>query len=279
MAQDRTAGTAGDTPHPWEINVPAARYELKYLITERKARRMADFLAAYCVPDPFLGPAGGSYCITSLYFDTLDLRLYWERKTLQPYRMKARVRTYGSRCEGPVFLELKRRCNDVMIKTRAKVPRDRWPDAVAGDPEELATWAKDRAGATMIHDFRSQCVGLSLRPYVSIRYDRVPLVGRFDPGVRVTFDRGLRYRPTKDAWLAPDDREYRPFDFADVFFARESLVVLELKFDGTYPLWMIDAVRRFDLTRESFSKYMATVDLMLTESSTYSPTMWKSVVV
>ena len=44
--------------------------------------------------------------------------------------------------------------------------------------------------------------------------------------------------------------------------AQGSDVILEIKFDDRFPVWLADLVRRFDLFRTSFSKYCGCVDVM-----------------
>jgi hypothetical protein len=52
----------------------------------------------------------------------------------------------------------------------------------------------------------------------------------------------------------------------------EPPVVLELKFDRSFPLWMQELVERFDLDRGSFSKYGRIVDEMEMAPMFYAPT-------
>ena len=42
----------------------------------------------------------------------------------------------------------------------------------------------------------------------------------------------------------------------------KGLVVLELKYTGSYPGWVADLVRRFNLQRNSMSKYKQGVDVL-----------------
>jgi hypothetical protein len=112
---------------------------------------------------------------------------------------------------------------------------------------------------------------MDLAPIILVRYERQPFVGRQDPGVRVTFDRRLRCRWQRTASLHAHERDYRFVDAPDVFEDRESLIILEMKFDGMYPLWMIDLVRRFDLLRQSFSKYVVCLDKARSEIADCSP--------
>lgn len=53
------------------------RYEIKYLLDEFKVPELRAKLTQRMGSDPF-SPQGG-YPVTSLYYDTADLRFYWER--------------------------------------------------------------------------------------------------------------------------------------------------------------------------------------------------------
>ena len=109
------------------------RYEYKYLIPEsligaiRAAVRTTSKIDRYAGPD-------GTYRIRSLYFDTDHYDLYWANEREQPDRFKLRARTYPGK-ESPVFLEVKRRVLDVIIKSRAAVPASSWRDVIAGHEE------------------------------------------------------------------------------------------------------------------------------------------------
>lgn len=257
---------------------PKGRYELKYVVPPDCAAAIRKYIEPYCDPDPFLFGAR-EYTITSLYLDTFNLAYYWAKRVHQKDRVKVRVRTYGPRAEGAVFLELKRRYGDVIAKSRAQVPRESWV-RIAGAPGPLdASLVKERK-RLIVEDFRAHVLGLSLRPVVSVRYDREPYVGRTEPGVRVTFDRRMRYRATSEMELPPDDREYLPFDYAGLFSPGDgSLVVVEVKFDDYIPPWVPDLVRRFDIVRVSFSKYCNAVDPILSRLWTYDPNRLAPVVV
>ncbi|MBM4394415.1 MAG: polyphosphate polymerase domain-containing protein [Deltaproteobacteria bacterium] len=246
------------------------RYELKYVVPPECARAAAAFVKPYCDPDPFLEGAP-EYTISSLYLDTRDLAFYRAKRVHQKDRVKARVRTYGPLSEGPVFLELKRRTGDVIMKTRVQVPRERWVDlATATGP--LPTLPLRPHKIRVIDDFRAHVLGLSLRPVVTVRYEREPYVGRTDPGVRVTFDRRMRYAPATTFEIAAADRDFLPFDHSGMFSPGDgSLLVMEIKFDEHYPVWVPELIRRIDVARVSFSKYCNAVDPILSRGWTYDP--------
>lgn len=256
-----------------------ARYELKFVIPEPLVGRVVDFARAYCDSDPH-GPEGAPYTITTLYLDGPGLPLWWQKKQLRWDRVKARVRTYGARADGPVFLELKRRYGDVVSKTRLRVPPEAWPALV--DEPTTGRGPSDRleppGQGGFLDDFRLQCALWRLRPVVAVRYDREALVGRFDRGLRVTFDRAVRWRRVDRAEIPVEEDGFLPLVFGAGVWTPDPRVVLELKFTWAFPRWMQDLVERFDLDRGSFSKYGRAMDQALGEASECDPSAWGSTV-
>ena len=53
------------------------RYEIKYLVDELRVPELRAELARHMDTDPY-SPHGG-YPVTSVYYDTADLRFYWEK--------------------------------------------------------------------------------------------------------------------------------------------------------------------------------------------------------
>ncbi len=256
---------------PATQNTAFGRYECKYLITEDEARAIEAFVSPHCRPDPMLAGGDDDYIITSLYFDSPALHLYWAKKTLQFARFKVRVRTYGFHCDGPVFIEVKRRYGDIVVKGRAKVSRTLWPLMLHPPTEAAPLLAPLRPSERdVLHEVRTHCAMLALQPLVLVRYNRRPLIGELDGRIRVTFDRGLRYRANTDFDFHPIERDYWPADFARVFGTPDSRVILEMKFNDRAPWWMPHVVRRFDLLRGAFSKYCTAVDEVLGASRDFA---------
>lgn len=248
------------------------RREFKYLIDLATAERVRAAIRPFCALDPWAARnPGGRYAIESLYFDTRDLTLFWANEHEQVDRFKARVRHYPEVSGGPVFFEIKRRYNDVIAKTRGKVPRAAWqhlladpaapvPDAVAG---------KDRGA---VERFLALTRALHLRPYTLVRYDREPHFSRVDDYVRVTFDSNIRaqllqrvdFDAAPDRWRSLDDPVTQRVAELD------SRIVLELKFTTIIPLWLLHIVERLGLARRSFSKYCTSIRAF------YQPPDWRT---
>lgn len=260
------AGMAA-TQHPPVLAVthPGTRYEFKYLVHDSIARAVARAAQTWYAPDPHGNTGAGQYVITSLYLDTPRMDFYRDRQCQRFDRVKARVRTYGPRNEGPIFLELKRRFGDTMVKTRSRVPADRWMDVLGTGNPCLESWGLTPAREAVVRDFAAMCVGRSLRPVVSVRYDREAYIGRTRADLRLTVDRRLRFAPAKGLVLPVDDRQYRTMDTGLTFLGGQSLAILEIKFTDRHPLWLEDLLARFDLARQSFSKYLVAVDTLANE--------------
>ncbi len=236
------------------------RCEFKYQITEAVAEPVARALQPYCAPDPFLANGDPRYTITSLYLDTPGRDLYWATENQHQTRFKVRVRTYGMAADGPVFLEIKRRWGDAQVKSRVQVPASQWQWATEpGGLDKCRAWKLSPKKWQVVEDFAGLVAGWNLEPAVTVRYDRVPLVGRLDPELRVTFDRAIRAYPESNWHLHADDRDYLPVDFPLAFDAPEPRLVLEIKFDTRFPIWLRDLTTRFELRREAFAKYCSSL--------------------
>lgn len=227
------------------------RYEFKYLIPENlipeiraaalttsKIDRYADF--------------DGTYRIRSLYFDTDRFDLYWANDREQGDRYKMRARVYPGK-KSPVFLEVKRRVQDVIIKTRAPVPLAAWLDVLAGREAALSVLSPGvRTGAL---NFIKRVHRHHLHPVALIDYQREAYVSDVDSYARLTFDRQILVQPKETLDFEADPGRWRAVDHVLKTQTLEPVCVLELKFERRPPAWMVAFVKRLGLIRYSFSKY------------------------
>jgi hypothetical protein len=225
------------------------RYEYKYLVAERVLPMVRAALSTVCQPDRFAAPTG-RYRVRSLYFDTLDRQLFWANQREARDRFKVRVRNYPGR-EGPVFLEVKRRVGDVIVKSRASVPAASWREVARGRGlEEVPAYARPHAEAFALRVERHH-----LEPALLVDYEREPFTSQVDGYARVTFDRDVRAQAV-EAWeLEGAPERWRAVEPLDRSYSREAVAVLELKFERRPPSWMVSMVKRLELVRRGFSKY------------------------
>lgn len=227
------------------------RRELKYHVTEQQAVEIAQFikpllqLDRYCKLQP-----GGSYPIVSLYLDSHDLQLCRQSLEGQKNRCKLRIRSYTDEPDYPRYVEIKRRVNAIIIKSRARIMNRDIPALLAGRAPQPQQYT---GGAETLSQFQLYMSSFATRPVILIRYMRQAYEDATHSQVRVTFDRQLAYNVTR----LPEVR------FGGPGWQRNAYtlggVVLEIKFTGHYPAWLGRMVKCFDLRQQSLSKYTSSI--------------------
>ncbi|HEY4177136.1 MAG TPA: polyphosphate polymerase domain-containing protein [Kofleriaceae bacterium] len=227
------------------------RREYKYLIDERTAARVRSFISGLCSVDEYAARTDGRYICDTLYLDTLRRSSYHATIENASDRYKVRVRKYVG--AEPVFLEVKRRVDDTIIKTRAKLGPD-WVDYL--EQPTLLKQLRDPTRAALSNFIRCyDTVHGPMLPAVLVRYEREPYSSTVDDYVRVTFDRKIEYQPKGELSLDQEIRHWVPID--------STAVVLELKFNDPAPSWMMAMVRSLELPRAPNCKYTLAIDSML----------------
>jgi hypothetical protein len=228
-----------------------ARYEFKYLIPPDRIAPLRDLVSSFCVPDAF--GVDGRYDVNSLYLD--DWRWTTARMTVNGTRnrFKARIRCYTWDEADPVYLELKERVGTTILKQRALFDRSLVPALLAGEVPDGGFQANKASHQQELEAFRNRMDQLDLRARLWVRYQREAYGSPYGDGGRLTFDTALEvqvpeqepdrvYRPDPDQWQAI------PWDGPPV--------MVEMKFNGAFPNWMLQLVRAYGLTRVSGSKYV-----------------------
>ncbi len=236
-------------PNPTSAVRSFNRFELKYLLTSDQANAFRDDLVHYVDLDPHAGPTG-SYPLASLYYDTEDHRFYWEKLDGIKFRRKLRIRSYDPAPEPStmVFAEIKQRVNRVTQKRRIVAPL---AEALAlcgsgivppHDPRDTATY-DEIASMTLYYDLRRAVITL---------YEREAYVGREpDPGLRVTFDKDIRYR-SRDLDLTSPGPGLPAIN--------PSWEVMEVKVNERIPFWLTELVARHDCELIRISKYCQSLE-------------------
>jgi len=234
-------------------SVISRRYELKYRICESKAEAIKQFIKPYVQPDPYCKlQRAGTYPIVSLYLDSDDLQLCRQSLTGQKNRFKLRIRSYTDEPGYPRFFEIKRRIDNVIVKSRAPV-----------SDHEVATLVARRGGSLPLQDhnyttdretlkqFQLYVNSINAKPIILIRYTRQAYEGDSENRLRVTFDRQLAYNITDVPGVTLNGRGWQHSFLGGV--------ILEIKFTDRYPAWLNRMVKYFDLRQESMSKYATSI--------------------
>lgn len=227
----------------------ACRYELKYRISESKAQAIREYIRPYLPMDHYaMTHPDGQYPISSLYFDSPGLDLCKETLLGKVNRFKLRIRAYDDEPRSPVFFEIKRRANKVILKSRARVMRPDLLSAMEGLSEDAGRSPKDQEALDQFLYYRRMLQG---RPVVLVRYLREPYEGETENRVRITFDRDLCYRSVSGPEVTLNGKGWQRINLP--------FVILEIKFTAHYPAWLRDLVCAFNLDLSSMSKYVTSV--------------------
>jgi hypothetical protein len=230
------------------------RFELKYWIDERQARQILGFAAPYLRRDPY-STTRDRQRNTTLYLDTREYQFCEDHLTLQPDRRKLRIRVYGRPLGKLAFFEVKRKVKTITVKDRFVLPCVDVVNVLSRRP------IQGRVASDAQHTFSDFIFHMQLH-----RAEAKLFVACFreafeskNPGedVRLTIDRDLVYQDARGPAFVVDERRWLPIheddDTRTAFGHRRAM--LELKFNGSVPGWMVELVRHFGLQRSAFSKY------------------------
>ena len=225
------------------------RHELKYRIPEAKAQAVARFVQSYISPDRYARKCPNyEYPISSLYFDSNQLHLCKETMEDKTNRFKLRIRCYNDLPDEVCFFEIKRRINNVIYKSRARISKHHIGAVLKGAHVSELVFKRDKEA---IHQFQFYVHSLNARPIVLVRYMRQAFENNSSNRVRVTFDRRLSFKTTHRPFVGINGSGWRDVSM--------DFVILEIKFTARYPLWLSEMVKVFDLKQTSMSKYVSSV--------------------
>lgn len=215
------------------------RHELKFLCTDQQLALIETNLSMIAQRDLHTGD-GGTYRVSSLYFDDYGDTCLRDNEAGNPCRSKYRARYYGDDL-GTLHLEKKVRRYGIGYKYSCPLTPDQLECFFTGRSEcllydtppllqELAVAAQTRL----------------MRPKVTVRYERTPFVC-YAGNVRITLDRAICGARDLEGFLTGDEQPYPVQD------AGQEL--LEVKFDTLLPGELRQAVYLDSLRQTSFSKY------------------------
>ncbi len=211
------------------------RYEKKYLLSLEQYELFLAGMRDYMKPDVY-----GKTTNCSIYYDTDDWELV--RKSIEKpvYKEKLRVRSYGVPNDpDEVFIELKKKYEDVVYKRRISIPAELAEEYLAGKSELPSVCQIGRE----IEWFQMR---YHAKPKVYIAYDRTSYAGTENAQLRVTFDRNIRFREYA--------LDLRKGDFGQRILP-EDTVLMEIKIPGATPLWLVRLLSSIGARPTSFSKY------------------------
>lgn len=227
------------------------RFEYKYVVPMERLDALRQDVMPYTTLDVYtMRRKDHQYTVRSIYFDTSRLAAYREKLEGIKIRKKLRVRSYDSAAEGArAFLEIKTKIERRGMKYRSALSATDLPAFLhTRNPEEYIldgpnrTLALDNARRFLFHYIRS-----AMRPVVLVTYEREAFQGQFDPNLRITFDKHLRFQGV------PSLNDL--YNESGLTHLVASSFIMEIKFGGGFAPWLRAIVKKHGLTRVSVSKY------------------------
>lgn len=226
------------------------RFEIKYLLPYELVPQVRRVLRSRLQPDPY--STTGGYPVCSLYYDSPELRYYWEKIEGLHFRRKLRIRNYGERHaltdDSEVFVEIKQRVNRVTQKRRVRVPY-RMARQLC-DKRELIDHSPEQ------RPFLEEVLGLleshRLRATAITSYNREAYLGEdSDLGLRVTIDHRVKGR----------DREFHlGAEVENRLIIPPAKAVVEVKANERVPYWITDLSAQLGMRVVRVSKYCQSVE-------------------
>jgi len=224
------------------------RWELKYVVTIKQMYQLMDALENYVVLDE--NGNDGLYKIKSIYYDSHDFKFYHEKMNGNKFRQKVRLRGYNNvEKDDNVFFELKQRYNSTVQKRRTGIKLN---DAYAlMSSDKIDDQKYNDKNLKVLNEIRYLTSMHALEPKAIVSYDRKAYMGKYEEGLRITFDTNLRCRKEN-----LNIEEYNK----EKYFVHPSLAVLEIKTNEKVPIWLINMIQRFEIEAHRVSKYCLSVE-------------------
>ena len=234
----------------------AGRREDKYLIPMYSMDAIREAIAPYVIADNHRALLHSNvYEIRSIYFDSFDLKDYYEKHAGLQMRKKLRMRGYNElQGDADVFLEIKWKNNMFISKDRTPVKfKDVATVLFGGDLDVYFPYRKDfpnsreKASKFLFYLKRSARVPMNL-----VTYTREAFIGKFNHQDRITFDSNIR------SMMYPGLDDLYEENRLKTFLDRE--FVLEYKSENAVPEWFKNIIRKFNLSKQAYSKYVRGID-------------------
>jgi|GEM_PF-1555302 len=229
------------------------RIEKKYLLDSYEAEILKSRIGFFLPRDKY---SEKPMQISSVYFDNAEWKCYNEQMNRVNPRFKIRLREYsknGLPAESG-FAEIKKKSNGITVKERFKIFISQ-KELIKGINEssncsfiDLFSYA-DRSNACY-HKITGTIQNYAFEPVVRAAYLREAFENE-EKTLRVTFDSQLTFKPVLNTHSLP----------AAVFYSvPENVCIMEIKYSGQMPGWLLQMLEGDKLKRQRFSKYCSSIN-------------------
>lgn len=228
-----------------------SRLEYKYLVPIELLPTLRHLILPYVELDYYASITGiGNYTVRSVYFDTPDLKYFFDKIEGLEIRKKVRVRVYNRLNESSLFfLEIKRKKQNTIMKSRAKYNVKYLPELFGANENnnEIFKSIGSEDNYLKFKTFYYHIYKDVLHPVVLVCYEREAYFHKFNKTLRITMDLNLRSSLTNQL-----DQLYHEDKNVNCLYNK---FILEIKFFGGLPIWLNNIIASLQLKRQAVSKY------------------------
>lgn len=212
------------------------RYEKKYIIDGTMYAFLIPYMMKYMQKDTY-----SNYSICNVYLDTARFDLIKTSLEKPAYKEKLRLRGYGvPNRDSLVYLELKKKCKGIVYKRRVSMTLSE-----ADQYLYRSKYPKER-DCQILRELDYSLNKYRPIPQVYLSYDRISLIGKADPNLRITFDSNIQAR-NDDLYLEHGSYGTRILD--------PQKFIMEIKIPESMPIWLASLLSELKIFPSTFSKY------------------------
>lgn len=238
------------------------RYEAKYVVPYNLLPVIREQIEPFVYPDPNGIGEFPNYLVRTIQLDNRSLSLHYMKENEQLDRFKLRVRTYGTECKTPVFIEIKRKNGDMVNKSRTVIQAKDYSPEIFTHPDTAQLDFRNEKEHMNYLDFIRITKQIGAIPVTMIQYERESYMGKVEDYARVTFDTNICYQMVSDyRFDTVNSRRWRHIDTCTGLGTDYPAFILELKSKTGVPQWLMNIVRTFNLVRVGFCKYSTALRL------------------
>ena len=228
------------------------RFEIKYQISIPERNNIINHIKPFMELDSHIKEGYNNYEVRSVYFDSPFKRAYFDKINGIKIRVKLRIRYYPDFQTGEkelVFIELKRKINENVSKSRVLVPFEDALKIVDGDTSQAKEFydkalKEDKINLENIWYLYKL---YNLRPVCVVCYHRQPFISKIEKGrFRITFDTGVKVRNYNFDLHYGGGYKY---------VVPPHICIMEVKFTSFIPSWAVIIVQRNNVIQQKMSKF------------------------
>ncbi len=229
------------------------RFELKYVVNFDQYSKIKKAIQPFMQHDQHSKVyEDKSYPIVNVYFDSPNMKFYFEKVDGEEERIKLRTRFYPE--NELLFFEIKQKHNNIVLKRRVQCDyKNTQENENFIDHFKKRVRIKNDLDIRIADEIAYLHIKHILQPKVRVLYKREAFESLYESNVRITFDKLL-----SASWRKKEYTNARTANYV----IPPNKMILEVKFTEKMPIWIHRLIEKYNLQLQKVSKYCQAVDVV-----------------